>query len=206
MSAIQAGKRSAGGLREHKKAKSRQTIQEQALRLFKEQGYEATTVDQIAEAAEVAQSTVFRYFHSKEDLVLQDGFGEAIVEAFQGQPVELSPIQALRGAFRGVALGLSHSDLARERERLALIVAVPELRAATLAEAVSTMQSVTKVMAERVGRSADDFKVRNFAGALIGTAMSALLTAVERSKDNYLELYVELLEEGLAHLEAGLPL
>jgi transcriptional regulator GlxA family with amidase domain len=53
------------GLRERKKTKTRAAIREHALRLFREQGYEATTVEQIAEAAEVSHSTFFRYFPTK---------------------------------------------------------------------------------------------------------------------------------------------
>lgn len=50
------------GLRERKKAKTKAAIQQHALRLFRQQGYQATTVEQIAEAAEVSPSTFFRYF------------------------------------------------------------------------------------------------------------------------------------------------
>src|SRR5207237_10604602 len=62
------------GLRERKKVRTRGAIQHHALRLFREQGYEETTVSQIAEAAEVSESTFFRYFASKEATVLEDDF------------------------------------------------------------------------------------------------------------------------------------
>src|SRR5207245_11555285 len=84
------------GLRERKKLKTRKAIQENAFRLFAEQGYEATTVEQIAEAAEVSPSTFFRYFPSKEEVVLQDDFDPLIYEVLLAQPAELSPIEAVR--------------------------------------------------------------------------------------------------------------
>jgi len=70
-----------GGLRERKKAKTRAAIRREAMRLFREQGYEETTVEQIAEAAEVSPSTFFRYFPTKEDVVLQDDFDVVVVNS-----------------------------------------------------------------------------------------------------------------------------
>jgi AcrR family transcriptional regulator len=73
------------GLRERKKAKTRASIREHALRLFREQGYGATTVEQIAEAAEVSPATFYRYFPTKEDVVLQDDMDVLALEALEQQ-------------------------------------------------------------------------------------------------------------------------
>src|SRR5262249_44921406 len=78
-------------LRERKKAKTRAAIQQHALRLFREQGYAATTVEQIAAAAEISPSTFFRYFPTKEDVVLYDDLDPLLIAAFDAQPPELSP-------------------------------------------------------------------------------------------------------------------
>src|SRR5579872_4285563 len=74
------------GLRERKKARTRASLREHALRLFRERGYQATTVEEIAAAAEVSPSTFFRYFPTKEDVVLRDDLDTRMLEAFSRQP------------------------------------------------------------------------------------------------------------------------
>ena len=73
-------------LRERKKARTRASLREHALRLFREQGYPATTVEQIAAAAEVSPSTFFRYFPTKENVVIQDDMDARLFAAFDRQP------------------------------------------------------------------------------------------------------------------------
>jgi len=195
--------RPAVGLRERKKAKTRAAIQQHALRLFREQGYQATTVEQIAEAAEVSPSTFFRYFPTKEDVVLYDALDPALLEAFRAQPAELSPIQALRGAMQAVFAELPPEEVGVQRERDALIRSVPELRARMVDEFARNLQLIAEVVAERVGRAADEPAVRTLAGAVIGVGISAWYTAGDHATT---EDYLALMDAGLAHLEAGLPL
>ena len=81
-------------LQERKKAMTRAAIQQHALQLFREQGYDATTVDQIADAADVSATTFFRYFPAKEDVALANDDGPQIIAAFLAQPAGLDPIPA----------------------------------------------------------------------------------------------------------------
>ncbi len=192
----------AQGLRERKKAKTRAAIQRHALRLFREQGYEETTVSQIAEVAEVSESTFFRYFPSKEDVVLQDDYDEGIIMAFMAQPAELSPIQAMRAALRAVFLELDAEDMAELRERTVLILSVPELREAVAGQLVQSLRETAGLLAQRSGRRDDDVAVLTVAGAVIGAMMAVTLVAVE---DPSVDL-VRVIDEALGHLESGLRL
>ena len=189
------------GLRERKKAKTRAAIQAAALQLFERQGYDATTVDQIAELAEVSQATFFRYFPAKEDVVLHDRYDPLLLADLRDQPPELSPITALRRTLRSVLGTLPADELARERQRALLIMSVPELRARTLDQLASTLQPFTEAIAERTGRPVDDPAVRALTGAVMGVSMSAILAASEDPNADYFEL----MDTALAQLEAGLP-
>jgi AcrR family transcriptional regulator len=190
------------GLRERKKAKTRAAIQAAALHLFNRQGYDATTVDQIADLAEVSQATFFRYFPTKEDVVLHDRYDPLLIADLRAQPAELSPIAAVRRTLRSVLGTLPADELARERQRAMLIISVPELRARTLDQLASTLKPFTEAIAERVGRPVDDPAVRALTGAVMGVSMSAMLAA---SKDPNAD-YFELMDTALAQLEAGLPI
>jgi AcrR family transcriptional regulator len=191
------------GLRERKKAKTHAAIQEHALRLFREQGYEATTVEQIAAAADVSQSTFFRYFPSKEDVVLHDAFDPILFASFGEQPAELTPIQALRASMAEVFGALTPEELALERQREELILSVPELRARMLDDLAATICEVAQVLAKRVGRSPDELPVRAFAGAVIGAGIAVWLTSAEGIETTD---YINQFDAAMAYLDTGLHL
>jgi AcrR family transcriptional regulator len=190
------------GLRERKKARTRAAIREHALRLFREQGYHGTTVEQIAEAAEVSPSTFFRYFPTKEDVVLRDDFDVLGTEAFEAQPAELNPVAAFRAAAAQMFGTLTPEELAEFRETTELALTVPEVRARALDEFARTIDEIAAAVARRTGRAPDDFAVRNVAGAVIGVIMAATMPWAEAP---YQDMF-ERIDAALAHLEAGLPL
>jgi AcrR family transcriptional regulator len=165
------------GLRERKKAKTRAAIREHALRLFREQGYDATTVEQIAEAAEVSHTTFFRYFPTKEDVVLQDDMELLWINALRAQPPDIPPVAALRASLHDAFASLSAGDLAKIRETAGFALSVPAVRARMLDELSRTTQVMATAIAERTGRSPDDFEVRTFVGAALGVALSSWFTA-----------------------------
>jgi AcrR family transcriptional regulator len=190
------------GLRARKKARTREDIQRHALRLFREHGYEATTVSQIAAAAEVSESTFFRYFPTKEDVVLWDAFDPLLLDALRRQPDELVPVAALRAAFREVLGPLPAAERAALRERLALVLSIPPVRATGASRFGGPLRQLAEVIAERVGRTPDDFCVRTLLGAVAGVCLAALPRVAEDPEADV----VLLLDLALAHLEAGLRL
>ena len=190
------------GLREQKKAKTRSAIQALALRLFREQGYDATTVQQIIEEAEVSESTFFRYFSTKSDVVLFDDIDPLIVGAFRRQPKELSPLQALHQAFREVFDQLSVLEVADQMDRMQLSFSVPELRSAILDQLAGAMHLLVEVLAERTGRASDDVGVRTLAGAVLGVAISVLFAVADDPTKNFVSLF----DESMSCLDEGLEL
>ena len=76
--------------RQRKKAATRDRIRACALRLFREQGYDATTVEQIAAAAGVSHMTFFRYFPAKEDVALSDSYDPLIAGRLEADPGHLA--------------------------------------------------------------------------------------------------------------------
>jgi AcrR family transcriptional regulator len=103
------------GLRERKKQRTREAIIDAALRLFEENGFEHTTIADIAEAADIAPRTFFGYFPSKEDVVFADfpvQF-DALAERLRERDEDETAIEALRGFIAGL---LEHTDLSDERE------------------------------------------------------------------------------------------
>ncbi|TCC27141.1 TetR family transcriptional regulator [Kribbella speibonae] len=190
------------GLRERKKAKTRAAIQEHALRLFRDQGYAETTVQEIAAAAEVSPATFFRYFPTKEDTVVLDRLDPVMIEMFRGQPPELHPTEALRAAIRQSMDALTAEEWELESERQRLVMNAPELRVRMLDQLYEGIELLATLAAERTGRPTDDFAVRAWAGAVVGVVLATYQTAI----DAPLTQYLEILDQAFDQLAAGLPM
>jgi len=197
---------SPDGLRERKKARTRAAIREHALRLFRELGYQATTVEKIAEAAEVSPSTFFRYFPTKEDVVLQDDMDIRMIEALEQQPPELGPVAAVRAAAQQMFASYTAADMDVLRQTTALTLTVPEIRARAVDEFARTIKVVAEALAKRADRPADDLAVRTAAGAIIGVIMAITMPWEGWTEGAAFEDSFGRIDEALALLEAGLPL
>jgi AcrR family transcriptional regulator len=191
---------SSPGLRERKKQKTRWAIQAHAMRLFAEQGYDATTVEQIAEAAEISPSTFFRYFKTKEDVVIQDRYDDVMVAAIRTAPPGLTAIEMMRIALVGSFAQIVPDEAAEVLQRARLSFSVPALRMRSMDSMLSAIDVLAAPLAERLGRPADDFRVQAFVGACVGAIVNAMTTWVNTNGEVDI---LALLDEALSVVADG---
>lgn len=167
------------GLRERKKIQTRQAIRHAAYRLFAEQGYDGTTVEQIAAAADVSASTVFRYFPTKEDIVLSDEYDPLMESALRARPAGEPFVESIRQA----VVGLMHEMYATERldllARMRLVRDVPAIRARMGENMQLSCGMVARALAERDGGSGNEFELRVVASALLAAWSEAIMAWAE---------------------------
>jgi len=161
------------GRRERKKQRTREALVAAAMELFAAQGYEHTAVREITDAVDVAERTFFRYFASKEDLVLSfvhDGM-TAFAQALAARPPQEEPLTAARHAFLASLRQLGGStgeDMPSYLSVLRLIDSTPALLAAYLRYIHEHDEEVIAVLAQREGVDpATDLRPRLLA-AVIG--------------------------------------
>jgi AcrR family transcriptional regulator len=185
------------GLRDRKKIHTRRVIRNEAMRLIEENGYANTTIEQIAEAAEVSPSTFFRYFPSKEMVLMANDLDLVTIKALERQPADIPSLQAFRRALEITMATLSEDAWRFERARLRMVLSIPELKAAQFDEYRRTVAALTEADCRRTGREPDDFEVHVFVGALAGGLMAVLDRASGVSERMY---------RALDFMEAGMPL
>lgn len=169
------------GLRERKKRRTRATLIDAAVGLCERQGFDGTTVDQIAAVAEVSPRTFSRYFATKDAIALAliDEVVENAAMELSRQPLELSHMEALRRAYVAMARNTQLASTgALSAERLLQILRIVMSSAALRQAAVEYRASaVDAALAERMGTTLDDRRVKLLAavwGALLMTAMREL--------------------------------
>ncbi|MEU1124493.1 TetR family transcriptional regulator [Streptomyces sp. NPDC005899] len=146
------------GLRERRKQRTREALLHAALRLFAAQGYERTTVDEIAEAVEVSQRTFFRYFANKEAVAfaVQEAVEARFLTELRQRPAEEAPFQALRRAALNAWAGATEAvegDVTDElhMSTYRMIESTPALLAAHLRRSVDLEVQAARLIAEREG-------------------------------------------------------
>ena len=189
------------GRRERKKLQTRHALQDAALRLVTERGFDAVTVEDIAEAVDVSKRTFFNYFNSKEQAVLghEPTAPEDLCQAILERPADESPLQSLAAVLgqRASELGGSPSDrLARRR----VIRSDSRLLAASAADWLELERALVEAMAERLGM---DPERELYPALVVSASISAVRVATLRSRAGDGDL-PELVAEAFAALAGGL--
>jgi AcrR family transcriptional regulator len=166
-------------LRERKRTRTRLMIQTEALRLFAEKGYAQTTIEEIADAAAISPRTFFRYFPSKEDVVLWDEYDPVALDLTAARSVGEPLAEAFRAVMRETLGGLYRNDPERLRARIQLAYTVPEVRARFLDAQTHGIEGLAAWVAEARGADVDDLSLR-VAGSALLAAVSVALDAWQR--------------------------
>ncbi len=153
-------------------AETRARLQAAALELCARDGYDRVTVDQIAAAAGVTSMTFFRYFATKDAVILEDPYDPAIVDGIVEQPAGLP---ALERVCRGIASAwsrLPQPDRGDTRQRIRIVVASPALMACMWENNLTTQRAIVTAL---VSTGVERLQAEVAAGACLGAVMAALL-------------------------------
>ncbi|MGA4948773.1 TetR/AcrR family transcriptional regulator [Streptomyces lydicamycinicus] len=186
------------GLRERKKIQTREAIRRAAYRLFEEQGYDATPIDQIAEAADVSPSTVFRYFPTKEDIVLTDEYDTVLEAGLRARPADEPMVESMRRVAVEALRELTAADRGELVQRIRLVRDVPAIRGRTAENNARDTALISAVLAERTGRPADDLELRVISAAVLAALQEAMLHWVAGGQHTELEALIHRTMDVLA--------
>jgi AcrR family transcriptional regulator len=190
------------GLREMKAERTRQQMEDAALELFLSEGYDQTTMEQIAERAEVGTTTLYRYFPTKDQLLL-DPLVEAIDPArhLRTRPAD-EPLDIALGAALLASAAAFDGDDNHIADLRRLVDAAPTARAKLWDRYLALRDELELIIGSRLGRSSSDPVVRLTAGF----TLDVFQMADRRGDDSrsHLEIITELLG-GLGRLEVIVP-
>ena len=185
--------------RTRKKAATKHAIQEHALRLFAEKGYDATTVDEIAAAAGVSHMTFFRYFPRKEEVVEYDEYDPLLEDLIAARPPEEPPLTALHNAIRAGLRAILATDRDALLQRTRLVLSNPTLRSRNVLAQDETRDLFARALARRRGLAAPDLTATVQASAALGAVGVAMTTWAEGDNDDP----IALIDAAFAALQAG---
>lgn len=190
------------GLRERKRRETHKRITDSALILFGKKGYEATTLDEIADAANIAKRTFFHYFKSKEDILSswQEGVPQAFHAAVLSQPSDISNFKAVRNVLLSIP---EHFDADEARKLHKILRTNPELSAANDAKFHRLEKTVAEALSERNPDPGMQLSVKVTAMACIGALRLAIMDWVEQGSKSNLRDHLQLV---LSHLQSEIEM
>lgn len=168
------GDERAGGLRERKRTAAMYRIQSAALDLFEQRGFDAVTVEEIAEASVVSPSSIYRYFGTKEQVIIWDEFDPLLGDHIAAAMTDGVPLEGFRRELMATLDSFTPEDEQRTARRMRLIMASPSLEAATVGQMYAASEIMGEALARRLGRPAVDLEVQVFSHAFIGGLLGAL--------------------------------
>lgn len=153
-------------LRERRRLRTRQTIQAHALRLFAAKGFQATTIEEIAAAAEMAPRTFFRYFLTKEEVVFWSEYPLMLAGFVAARPDDEPALEALQHGITDGLAAIWDQDGGRTLERLRLAFGTPALHPRMRQQQAHWAAELAEILADRLGEHPDNLEVRAVAAAV----------------------------------------
>lgn len=184
--------------RADKTTRTRRNLQEHAIRLFLRDGYEATTIDRIAAEAGVSHMTFYRYFPTKEDVVLDDDYDPMLESSIRNRPSDEPPIQRVHTAIRGALAEIYQADRHTLFVRTRLLLRTPALRARLRENQFATQ----RLLEQALDGSEPSLRTRVLAAACLGAMTTALQTWVDGDGSRELP---DLIDEAFRILEGRSP-
>ncbi|MEX2562977.1 MAG: TetR/AcrR family transcriptional regulator [Nitriliruptoraceae bacterium] len=161
-------------LRERKRLAAMRRIQSVALDLFEERGFEAITVDEIADAAEVSSSSIYRWFGTKEQIVIWDEYDPTALVAIEAELATAPPLEAVRKVVQATVMAAFASDRERIERRMRIAFENPSVEAASTLQTYQMASLIAQVLADRLGRAVGDLHIQVFSHAFAGGIIGAL--------------------------------
>jgi AcrR family transcriptional regulator len=191
--------RSASPLIQRKRALKQAEIQNRCLPLLVRQGFYDTTTIQMAAAASISPATFFRYFATKEDVVLFDTMSVILFD--RHPPAQLTLLEAVAWLYDTALQEMSPKEIRLRQLRLAIIYSTPELRARYIDGVMGQAEQLAHFIANRANTTLSKTGAHALAGAIIGVMLTALQeNATLKSNARPLHMYLQELKQTLIHL------
>lgn len=202
------------GRRERKKQRTREALVDAAFRLFREKGFDATTVEEIADEVDVSSRTFFRYFASKEDVVLtfQEEQFATLLDSLASRPASEPVLTALRNAGVSVLRACENGEYGFDPERFSciqdLMEASPAVFGRSLEHGQKKQAEITRILAARMGldpaRDLRPHVAAGLANCAFRSAFEVLASGAgeERRFSDVLDEVFAIIEKGFGDLSA----